>query len=141
MGSRAHLVLENILEPLALPATGGLLSAVLVFCSVLQVFATGLPTEAVTGDLPPSLLQPARLEQLAGFPVPEGEGSLTVAATVNAQGQLVSYEILAGVDTPEVRRQLDQVLLFSRFRPQMSFGRPTAGGRVILSFSGVQVKG
>jgi hypothetical protein len=140
LGSRAHLVLENILEPLAVPATGGLLSAVLVFFCVLQVFAAGIPTQEITGDLPRSLLQPARLEQLAGFPVPS-DGSLTVAATVGAEGQLVSYEILAGLDTPEIRRALDQILLFSKFRPQMSFGRPTAGGRVILSFSGVQVKG
>jgi hypothetical protein len=33
------------------------------------------------------------------------------------------------------------VLLFSRFRPMMSFGRPTSGGHVVLSFSEVRVKG
>ena len=27
--------------------------------------------------------------------------------------------------------QIDQVLLFSRFRPELSFGRPTGGGRVL----------
>ncbi len=137
---RSQLILENILEPLAVPATGGLLAAILVFLCVLQVYAAGLPAREVPGDLPTSLLQPARLEQLAGFPVP-GEGIVMVEATINAEGQFVSYRILAGPDTVENRRQLDQVLMFSRFRPQMSFGRPTGGGRVILSFSGILVKG
>jgi len=137
---RAQLILENILEPLALPATGGLAAAMIVFLSVLQVFAAGVPFGEVPNDLPTNLLQPARLEQLAPFPMP-GEGDVIVAATVNAEGQMVSYEILSGLDTVTVRHQLDQVLMFSRFRPLLSFGRPTDGGRVILSFSGVHVKG
>lgn len=137
---RAQLILENILEPLAVPATGGVLSAVLVFASVMQVFAAGGPAGWIPNDLPTNLLQPARLEQLAAFPVPD-EGGLLVQATVNAEGQLVNYQILSGPDSPEIRRQLDLVLMFSRFRPQMSFGRPTPGGQVLLSFSGVHVKG
>jgi len=60
---------------------------------------------------------------------------------VNAQGEMVNYHILAGPTDLAVRRQLEQVLLFSRFRPQMSFGRPTPGGRVVLSFSEIRVKG
>jgi hypothetical protein len=149
--TRAHLVLENILEPLAVPATGGVLSAVLMFVCVMQVFAAGVPYGEIVNDLPTNLLQPARLEQLASFPVPGaldfGEagiasaGALMVEATVNAQGQLVSYEIISGPDNASIRRQLDRVLMFSRFRPLMSFGRPTSGGRVVLSFSEVRVKG
>jgi hypothetical protein len=38
-------------------------------------------------------------------------------------------------------RQLDLVLLFSPFRPQMSVGRFTSGGRVVLSFSDISVRG
>jgi hypothetical protein len=64
-----------------------------------------------------------------------------VEATINSEGEAVIYRILAGPDNPVVRRQLDQVLLFSRFRPQMSFGRFTSGGRVVLSFSDISVKG
>ena len=61
--------------------------------------------------------------------------------TINAQGEAVSYTIIAGPDTEIVRRQLDLVLLFSRFRPQMSFGRFTAGGHVVLSFSDISIRG
>ncbi len=148
LASRAHLILKNILEPLAVPATGGVLGAFLVFAVVYQFIAGGVPLGAVPNDLPTNLRQPARLESLAPFPVPASEESglagphaLLVEATVNAQGQLVNYQILSGPDDLAVRRKLDQVLLFSRFRPQMSFGRPTAGGRVVLSFSEIRVKG
>ena len=146
--TRAQLILENILEPLALPATGGLTVALGVFIIVCQVLGLGAPLRAVTNDSPTNLLQPARLEALAPFPVTgmeesghSGPHGLLVAATVNAQGEAVTYEILSGPDNPTIRRQLDLVLLFSRFRPQMSFGRFTSGGRVVLSFSDISVRG
>jgi hypothetical protein len=61
--------------------------------------------------------------------------------TVDQHGQMVGYQILAGPKSIDLRRQLDQMLLFSRFRPMMSFGRPTSGGHVILSFSAIRVRG
>jgi Putative zinc-finger len=149
--SRAHLILRNILQPLALPATGGVVAALLVFAVMYHIIAWGVPLGAVPNDLPTNLLQPARLENLAPFPVPgpldadeggsSGPHALLVEAIVNAQGEMVNYHILAGPTDLAVRRQLEQVLLFSRFRPQMSFGRPTPGGRVVLSFSEIRVKG
>jgi anti-sigma factor RsiW len=122
--SRAVVSFEDILKPIAVPAT-------------------------VPNDLPLNLVQPARLESLAPFPVPgvistsgqSDSGSLLLEATLNAEGQVVSYKILAGPNDSAVQRQIDQVMLFSRFRPQLSFGRPQDGGRVLLSFSEVRVRG
>jgi len=54
---------------------------------------------------------------------------------------MTAYQILAGPNSLELRRQLDQMLLFSRFSPMLSFGRPTSGGHVVLSFSAVRVRG
>ena len=146
--TRAELVLKNILEPMAIPATGGFMVAFVVFVMVCQVLGLGVPLGAVTNDSPTNLLQPARLEALAPFPITgleesghAGPHALLVEATVSAQGEAVSYRILAGPDTDTVRRQLDLVLLFSRFRPQMSFGRYTSGGRVVLSFSDISIRG
>ena len=146
--TRSELVLKNILEPLAIPATGGFTVAFVVFVLVCQLLGLGVPLGAVTNDSPTNLLQPARLEALAPFPITgleesghSGPHALLVEATVNAQGEAVSYRILAGPDTDTVRRQLDLVLMFSRFRPQMSFGRFTSGGRVVLSFSDISIRG
>jgi hypothetical protein len=146
--TRAELVLKNILEPLAIPATGGFTVAFIVFVMVCQLLGLGVPLRAVTNDSPTNLLQPARLESLAPFPITgleesghAGPHALLVEATVNSQGEAVNYRILSGPDTDTVRRQLDLVLLFSRFRPEMSFGRFTSGGRVVLSFSDISIRG
>ncbi len=146
---RAHLIIENILEPLALPATGGLTMALLAFSLIFQILVVGgVPLRAISNDSPINLLQPARLEALAPFPLTGleesghvGPHALVVAVNVSYLGDAVSYEILSGPDDLGTRRQLDQIFLFSRFRPQMSFGRPTAGGHVVLSFSDVSIKG
>ena len=54
---------------------------------------------------------------------------------------MTEYQIISGPNSAELRRQLDQMLLFSRFSPMLSFGRPTSGGHVVLSFSAVHVRG
>jgi hypothetical protein len=54
---------------------------------------------------------------------------------------MTNYHIISGDDSADLRHRLDQMLLFSRFRPMLSFGRPTAGGHVMLSFSAVHVRG
>ena len=146
---RLELVLENIFEPLALPATGGIVVALLVFALVYQVLGGSMPVGAATPDSPTNLLQPARLEALAGFQMSRleeitrtgGQHPLLVEAMVNADGQASSYRVISGQLDASMQRELDQVLFFSRFRPQMSFGRPTSGGRVILSFSQIRVRG
>jgi Putative zinc-finger len=148
--SRALLKFENFLKPLAVPATGGILTALVAFVLVVQNVLVGVPLGGVVADdLPLNLVQPARLESMAPFAIPgmtmaEGRsesGLLLVDATLNAQGQAVSFNILSGPQDAAMRHQLDQVMLFSRFRPQLSFGRPMSGGHVLLSFSEVRVRG
>jgi Putative zinc-finger len=144
---RALLVTQNILKPLAFPATGGVLAAIAIFLFVTQGMLVGLPVSAGADDLPLNLVQPAELESLAPFPItdidqgPANAGALLLEATVDAQGQVVDYKILSGPSNQALERQIDQVLLFSRFRPQSEFGRPMGGGRVLLNFSEVRVRG
>jgi Putative zinc-finger len=140
MWRRAMLVSQNIVEPMALPAAGGILTAMVAFLFAVQGILMGVPRGVIADDLPTSLMQPARLESLAPFPMtgitagPEDDGVLILEATINEQGQVVSYNIIAGPNNLALRRQLDQMLLFSRFSPQLSFGRPTPGGHVVLNW-------
>jgi len=148
---RAEILLDNVFRPLTVPATGGVFSAIVVFVLVLQLMVPGTTVRAVSNDVPLNILRPAELLTLSDYPqawgseqhelelsLPQG---LQVYVTVDARGQMVDYEILSGPASPSLRHQLDEILLFSRFRPMMSFGRPTAGGHVILSFSAVRVRG
>jgi hypothetical protein len=44
------------------------------------------------------------------------------------------------MENQHLRRQLDQMMIFTTFRPATTFGRP-APGRVVLSFSRIHVRG
>jgi hypothetical protein len=148
---RAEILLDNVFRPLTVPATGGIISAVLVFVLVFQMIVPGITVRAVQNDVELNLMRPAELISLSDYPqswAPEKNDlelslphGLLVDVTVDARGLMTDYQILAGPKSVEMRRQLDQMLLFSRFSPMMSFGRPTAGGHVILSFSAVRVRG
>ncbi len=146
--ARISLVFENILRPLAVPATGGLLTTAFAFAFLVQSLIVGIPMGNIPNDLPTGLVQPARLESLAPFPLPgiipghgSGAGLLVIEATLNAEGHVANYRILTGPDTAAIRHQLDEVLIFSRFQPELTFGEPTPGGQVVLSFSEVRVQG
>jgi hypothetical protein len=148
---RIEILQDNVFRPLTVPATGGFFSAILVFVVMLHMMVPGISVQAVTNDVPLNLMQPAELIALSDNPgnwAPEQHETelslphgLLVDVTVDQRGQMVDYQILAGPDSQDMRHQLDQMLLFSRFRPMMSFGRPAAGGHVILGFSAVHVRG
>jgi hypothetical protein len=147
-GTQLQLVVKHVVEPLLLPVTGGALVALIVFGFVFPTLGGGWQLASVRPDLPLTLMQPARLQTLAGFPLPglddagvESSQGLVVEATVNEQGQAVEYRVIGTPLDAGVQRELDRVVLFSRFRPQMSFGRPTSGGRVVLGFSRILVRG
>ncbi len=112
------------------------------------MIAPGLTVRAVQNDTDINLMRPAEVLTLADYPeawAPDGDAAmphgLLVDVTINAKGQFDGYQILSGPATQETRHQLDQILMFSSFRPMLSFGRPTNGGHVILSFSAVRVRG
>jgi anti-sigma factor RsiW len=148
---RAEILLDNVFRPLSVPATGGFFSAILVFVLVLQMILPGTTVRAVQNDVALNLMRPAELVMLSDYPqswAPEQQDlelslphGLLVDVTVDSHGQMTDYQVLSGPTSQEVRRHLDQMLLFSRFSPMLSFGRPTAGGHVVLSFSAVRVRG
>ncbi len=144
----ATRMLEDILEPLAVPATGGVAMSLMFYAVVLHSLLLGVPLGAVPNDQPIPVIQPARLEMLSALPASAGRQHIPdigsdvdlVEFTINAQGQAVSYEVLSGTPGRDTLRQLDHILLFSHFQPQLSFGRPTPG-RVLVRFDEYHVKG
>jgi len=144
----ATRMLEDILEPLAVPATGGVAMSLLIYAFVLHSLLLGVPVGAVPNDQPIQLFRPARLQMLSAVPasaagpqVPEiGSDLGPVEFTVNERGQAVSYQVLSGTPDRATLRHLDHFLLFSQFQPQLSFGQPIAGGRVVVQFDALQVR-
>lgn len=133
--------LENALNAFMVPATAGLLSAVVFFGLLIGFFALpSLNNDVPVANMlytPPELaLSPFGLNQSIS------SDSVVLEATVDSSGRVQDYRVLASPeeDTAMVDQQVKNMLIFTIFRPATSFGRPTSG-RVVLSFSHINVKG
>jgi hypothetical protein len=132
---------ENVFNAVMVPATGGLITTIIIFGLLISFLMPGQIAGA--NDVPTTLYTPPQLEsspfQLAMDP---GHSEpLIVEAYVGSDGRVQDYRVLSGGGNGnEVMSELKNMLIFATFRPATSFGRPTAG-RAILAFSKIQVKG
>jgi hypothetical protein len=135
--------LQNALNAFMVPATAGMVSAVLFFGLLLGFFALPAELQASRGDVPLMLYSGPELQQ-SGFGATlgnMGDDALVVEAYVDANGRVEDYRILSQPDDAEaVLPQLKNLLIFTTFHPALSMGRPTPG-RAVLSFSKISVKG
>jgi Putative zinc-finger len=135
--------LENALNAFMVPATAGLVSAVLCFGLLLGFFALPAELQASSGDVPLMLYTAPQLEQSAfGASLGNmGDDAVVVEAYVDANGRVEDYRILSQPDDAQaVLPELKNLLIFTTFRPALSMGVPTTG-TAVLSFSKVSVKG
>jgi hypothetical protein len=134
---------ENALNAFMVPATAGLVSAVLIFGLLLGFFALPAELRADSGDVPLMLYTSPQLEQSAfGTTLGNmGDDAVVVEAYVDANGRVEDYRILSQPDDAKaVLPQLKNLLIFTTFHPALSMGRPTAG-TAVLSFSKISVRG
>jgi hypothetical protein len=125
------------------PATAGLVSAVLIFGLMLGFIALPSQLQASSGDVPLMLYTAPQLEQsVFGTSLGSiGEDSVVIEAYVDANGRVEDYRILSqSEDAKAMLPQVKNLLIFTTFRPALSMGRPTAG-RAVISFSKISVKG
>jgi anti-sigma factor (TIGR02949 family) len=135
--------LQNELNAFMVPATAGLLSAVLIFGLLLGFFALPAELRASSGDVPLMLYTAPQLEQSSfGTSLGNmGDDAVVVEAYVDANGRVEDYRILSQPDDAQaVLPQLKNLLIFTTFRPALSMGRPTTG-TAVLSFSKISVRG
>ena len=141
---RWRLRWTDIYQPFALRATAGLASALcLVGTVALLVGMFAAPQSVEARDEPFYFASGPRFLYSSMEPVgPIGnlEKPVIVEAFVNSTGRVYDYRVVSGEMTEPVREELDNTLLFSLFEPARSFGEPVRG-TVVMSFSGVAVKG
>jgi Putative zinc-finger len=134
---------EHAFNVFMFPATAGLLSAVVFFGLLIGMFSVpGSLSVSVADDVPLMLYTPPRLSA-SPFRVSVGnaEDALVVDAFVDANGRVQDYRIISAPKGAEnLLPQLDNMMIFTTFRPATSFGLPTPG-RVVVSFSNVNVRG
>lgn len=142
-----NLVWRNTVGPFVLQAAAGFCSAVLLLgtVTVLVGMMANPQTAQAKGDEP---LGNATAPRLLYLPTGEGQsggaidlsGPIIIEAYINGQGEVYDYRIVSGQADATTRRQVESMLVASRFEPARFFGQPVRG-LAVLSFSGVSVRG
>jgi hypothetical protein len=134
--------LENTVNAFMVPATVGLVCAVLIFGVVAAILAIPPQLQANNEDVPLVLNTGPELQQSAfGTMSSINAESLVIEAYVDSQGRVEDYKILSDPGaTQELLPEVKRMLIFTTFRPAMSMGHPISS-RAVLSFSKISVRG
>jgi hypothetical protein len=134
---------ENALNAFMVPATAGLVCALLIFGLVTAILAMPGEVQANNQDVPlvlntgPELQESVFGTTLSGM----NTDSLVIEAHVDSHGRVDDYKILSDPgESEELLPQVKRMLIFTTFRPAMSMGRPISS-RAVLSFSRISVRG
>lgn len=132
---------ENTFNAFMVPATAGAVSAIIIFGLLIGMLMPGRLSAA--NDVPTNLYTPPELA-FSPFGIEAGwvnADSLVVEAYVDSHGRVQDYKILSAPENAsEIMPELNNMMIFTVFRPATSFGKPTSG-RTVLSFSKINVRG
>jgi hypothetical protein len=126
------------IEPFAVPASVGLLSALLIFGIFIRTFE--VPVQASSNDVPLQIHTPPRLRTTALLETDTGIECMKVQLLIDETGRVVDFSVLKGKQSPQQMRQLQYLLVFTVFDPATIFGRPTSD-TVTLALRDGRVKG
>jgi anti-sigma factor RsiW len=135
--------LENTLNAFMVPATAGLVCALLIFGLVTAILAMPGQLQANNEDVPLVLNTGPELQQsVFGTTLSSmNTDSLVIEAYVDRNGRVQDYKILSDPgESQQLLPQVKRMLIFTTFRPAMSMGRPISS-RAVLSFSRISVRG
>ena len=136
----AALLVDNLMRPLAVPAAGGVVSALVLFLSIAPSLAVN---RVVAADVPLSFATEATLVSSFSFDLSEDE--VVIDLVIDEQGRVAGYSLPPGQawsGNPDIVRNLENTLLCTKFAPATFFGVPQHGKtRITLRRSHVEVRG
>jgi hypothetical protein len=129
----------NAARPLAIPFAGGIVSALVLFSMMVPAYPV-LTARTHINDVPTAFYQEPSVKSVAPFGFAEDE--VVIDVVLDEQGQVIDYSLPGGKNNAELRREIENQLLFARFSPATTFGQPI-GGRMRLTFrrSQIDIKG
>jgi hypothetical protein len=129
---------HDLLRPLALPAAGGVFSAIVLF-SMWLVPTYPLRAKTSALDIPTQLTTGVQIQRSVTAAL---SASVLVDVDVDDQGHLMGYQIVSGADVvadPLMRRRMETALWFTTFSPATAFGMPMAGKTRVLLLPGPEI--
>jgi hypothetical protein len=136
------LLLDNLWRPLAIPTAGGIVSACFLFAALMPTFAVQGPA---TADVPTAWYQSAEVYGLSPFGC--NIDNVTLDVRIDTSGRVVDYTVPTGdkgvwLKNPEMKKAVENSLLFMSFKPASFFGQPASDTiRITLRRSHIEVKG
>jgi hypothetical protein len=130
---RFHLWVENLMRPLALPLAGGLISALFLFGTIIPTFA--FHRNFSVNDVPVALFTEPTVKAQNSLGLPDDD--LVIEVILDGQGRVIDYTIIQGpslASNSELRRAIENKLLFMEFTPATAFG-VSMRGKLTLSFN------
>jgi hypothetical protein len=127
-----HLWVENLMRPLAIPLAGGLVSAMLLFSMLMPTFAF---QRNLSNDVQVALFTEPAVKAQNPFALPDED--IVIEVTIDGQGRVIDYAVTQGpslLKNHELRRAIENKLLFMEFTPATAFGAPRFG-KMYLSFN------
>jgi hypothetical protein len=132
---RIDLALQNLMRPVALPVTGGLLSTLLLFGLIMPSLSFSHPNSdydlstAPQGSIVATPWDQGAEDDAADFPIfaapsqPKSDYVNIVDLTIDESGKVADWSIVRGQLTDEMKT----IIILGRFTPATTFGLPTSG--------------
>jgi hypothetical protein len=134
---RVAVFLENAIKPLMLPASAGVLTAMLCFGLIL---GSQVVPVAEVGSAPLETSTPPRVRALGPINFSIDEQGVVLMTHVDSVGRVIDYQVLSGQESPALMERLDRLMYSSYFQPATMFGKPT-DGQLVLSLRRITVRG
>jgi hypothetical protein len=137
---RIRMALDQMMRPFAIPAAGGLVSALMLFSLLVPPFYEN--AEMGDFDVPTILYTEASVKSYG--PLSYTDEDIFVELSIDDQGRISDYTLPASLTgNPELRRVIERNLVMVTFQPATAFGQPLSG-KLRVSFrksNPIEVKG
>jgi hypothetical protein len=135
---------DNAIRPMLVQVSAGFAGTVILIGSIgLLLGMVAAPEPVMANDEPLGAMTAAHYLYSPVSPhaiVTDHDSVIVVEAYVNSQGRIYDYNIVSGPNDPAVNDQIVDQLMMSVYEPASVFGSPVRG-RVVLTFSGISVRG
>jgi Putative zinc-finger len=134
---------ENAIRPMLVQVSAGFAGAVVLVGGIALLLGIVAAPEPVMANDEPLGAMTAPHYLYSSVPraiVTDRDAVIVVEAYVDSQGKVYDYNLVSGPESAAVQTQIVDQLLTSVFQPASVFGAPVPG-RVVLTFSGISVRG
>jgi Putative zinc-finger len=135
---------DNAIRPMLVQVSAGFAGTVILIGSIgLLLGMVAAPEPVMANDEPLGAMTAPHYLYSPVSPhaiVTDHDSVIVVEAYVNSQGRIYDYNIVSGPNDPAVNDQIVDQLMMSVYEPASVFGSPVRG-RVVLTFSGISVRG